>query len=75
VFNHYLNGALINSDSHTFDTDLQRLVLGGEIRSKGEAQIEIAAVLIYDRALDEPERQQVESYLQLTYVDDTFMFG
>ena len=75
VFDHYLNGELINSDSHTFNTDLQRLVLGEEIGGKGETQIEIAAVLIYDRALDEPEREQVESYLQQTYVDDNFMFG
>uniref|UniRef100_UPI0025DB8E95 hypothetical protein n=1 Tax=Roseovarius sp. BRH_c41 TaxID=1629709 RepID=UPI0025DB8E95 len=75
AFNHYLNGGLIDSGSHTFNTDLQRLVLGEEIRGLGESQLEIAAVLIYDRALDELEREQVENYLQLTYVDDTFIFG
>ncbi|MGB3243742.1 MAG: cadherin-like domain-containing protein, partial [Sulfitobacter sp.] len=75
VFNHYLNGGLIDSGSHAFNTDLQRLALGEEIRGKGESQIEIGAVLIYDRALDEAERQDVESYLQLTYIDDAFIFA
>lgn len=75
VFNHYLNGGLVDSDSHTFNTDLQRLVLGEEIRGKGESALDIGAVLIYDRALDEAERQEVESYLQLTYIDDTFLFA
>ncbi|MGX0978888.1 hypothetical protein ACSSVY_004633, partial [Roseovarius sp. MBR-51] len=75
AFNHYLNGGLIDSGTHAFNTDLKRLVLGEEIGGLGESQLEIAAVLIYDRALDELEREQVENYLQITYVDDTFMFG
>ncbi|MEH6832235.1 MAG: hypothetical protein V7661_15495, partial [Sulfitobacter sp.] len=75
VFNQYLNGALIDNGTHQFNTDLQRLVLGEEIRGKGDSELEIGAVLIYDRALDEAERQQVETYLQLTYIDDAFLFA
>ncbi|MEB8388430.1 Ig-like domain-containing protein [Rhodobacteraceae bacterium KMM 6894] len=74
-FDHYLNGQLIDSGNHTFNTDLERLVLGEEIRGKGESELEIGALLIYDRALDEAERQQVETYLQQTYIDDSFLFA
>ena len=55
--------------------NLHELLEGEEIKGKGESQFEISAVLIYDRALDEVERQQVESYLQTTYLDDSFMFA
>lgn len=87
AFNHYLNGDLIGSGSHVFNTDLQRLVLGAEIAGMGEAQLQIGAVLIYDRALNTTERVQVEDYLQGKYIvppdtdntpplamDDSFIF-
>ena len=74
VFDHYLNGGLIDTDSHTFNTDLQSLVIGGEIDYTGEAQLEVAAALIYDRALNETERQDVETFLQQTYINDEFVF-
>ncbi|MEM7462884.1 MAG: Ig-like domain-containing protein, partial [Pseudomonadota bacterium] len=35
-----------------------------------EGEMNIAAVLIYDRALDETERQQVEGFLQTKYISD-----
>jgi len=73
-FDHYLNGSLIDSGTHTFNTDLQRLVLGGEIADLGESRLEIASALVYDRALTETERQDVESYLQNKFVDDAFSF-
>lgn len=66
--NHYQNGTLIDSDTHTYATDVQKLILGAEIGGKGEAQMKIAAVLIYDRALTEVERQQVETFLQTKYI-------
>ncbi|PZX10350.1 hypothetical protein LX81_04231 [Palleronia aestuarii] len=69
TFDHYLNEALIDSRSHVFATDLQRLVLGGEIGGLGESEMEIGAALIYNRALSD-----AETYLQTTYVNDEFAF-
>jgi len=86
TFTHYQNGVVIDSGSHVFNTDLQKLVLGAEIKGLGESQLNISAVLIYDRALTEAERQQVEAFLQNKYitggvandppvaVDDAFVF-
>ena len=75
VFAHYLNGGLISSGTHTFNTDLQKLVLGAEISGKGESQMEIAAVMIYDHALTAAERGAMELYLQHEYIDQGFLLG
>ena len=72
AFDHYLNGGLIQSGNHTFATDLQKLIIGAEIAGYGESELEVAAGLIYDRALTDTERQDVEAYLQTMYIDDTF---
>jgi VCBS repeat-containing protein len=69
VTSHYLNGTLIDSDPHVFKTDLRKLTIGGEIGGAGEARLEVAAALVYDRALDATERSQVENYLQSKYID------
>ena len=74
LFEHYLDGMLIDSRTHSFNTDLQKLILGAEIGGQGEAQMEIAAAFIYDRALSETERTDMEIYLQQLYIDDTFAF-
>ena len=75
VISHYLNGVLIDSDPHAFNTDLKKLVIGAEIAGIGEAQLEVAAALVYNRALDATERAQVETYLQQKYVDGDFLFA
>ena len=65
---HYKNGAQIDSDPHAFNTDLKKLVLGAEIAGKGEAQLKLGAVLIYDRAVTETERLQIEDFLKTKYI-------
>lgn len=75
AFTHYLNGIEIESGIHTFDTDLERLIVAAEINHRGESQMNVGAVMIYDRALSEAERIDVEEYLQQLYIDDTFMLA
>ena len=75
AFTQYLNGGVIDTETQIFNTDLQRLVLGAEISGWGESELNIAAALIYDRALSEPERQEVETYLQTTYIDSDFLLA
>jgi hypothetical protein len=70
---HYRNGILIDNDSHTFSTDLKKLVIGAEIAGLGESSLSVSAALIYDRALDAAERSQVEDYLQNKYLGIDFI--
>nr|WP_256368363.1 Ig-like domain-containing protein [Mangrovicoccus sp. HB161399] len=65
---HYHNGTLIDTQTHTYATDLQKIILGADMSGDGEAQMKIAAVMVYDRALSESERQRVESFLQSKYI-------
>ena len=63
----FLDGAQIDTDPHTFATNVQKMVIGAEISELGFSEMGIAAVLMYDRALTEPEREQVEAYIQNKY--------
>ena len=68
VTRHYKNGTQIDSDTHTFNTDLKKLVLGAEIGGLGEAQLKLGAVLIYNRAVSDSERLQIEDFLRTKYI-------
>ncbi|MEM8629764.1 MAG: Ig-like domain-containing protein [Pseudomonadota bacterium] len=74
AFSHYKDGQLIDSGSHVFETDLQRLVIGQEIGGAQEKSMEVAAAFLYDTALSETDRLQMESFLQEKYIDDAFLF-
>jgi hypothetical protein len=63
----YKNGAQIAQWTHTYNTLLSKLVIGAEIKS-GFVEMDVAAVLIYNRALNASERASVESYLQTKYL-------
>jgi PKD repeat protein len=71
-FRHFKNGDLIGSGTHPspagFNTGGARLVLGAELDRSPHIQMDVAAVLVYDRALNELERQEVESYLEEKYL-------
>jgi hypothetical protein len=75
VFTQYLNGVEIDTGAHVYNTGMQRLVLGAEISDLGESRVDIAAAFIFDRALTEPERMDMETYLQTNYIDDNFIFA
>ena len=68
VLEHFLNGALIDTQTHVFATDANGLIrLGAELDGRPHLVMEIAAVLVYDRALSTEERQSVEDFLQEKY--------
>ena len=68
---HYESGLSIGSGTHSYltrvDAPQSKIVIGEEISGAGFSQLEVSAYLIYDRALNETERQQVESYLDDKY--------
>ena len=70
---HYLDGILIDQQQHTFATDADGdLVIGAEIDLLPAVAMDVAGVLIYDRALGEVERTQVENYLQEKYLGQSY---
>jgi glucose/arabinose dehydrogenase len=59
----YSNGSVISQRNRSFSTSLNRLVIGQEIGRTGYIGMEVAAVLLYDRALTDAEISQVNTYL------------
>lgn len=70
---HFESGVLIDSWSHTYatrvDAPTSKLVLGQSLDGAGYSELQVGAVLVYDRALSNSERQQVENYLANKYTD------
>jgi len=64
---HYLNGNLIDTQVHSYNTVLSNLVLGAEIDSDPFIDMQVAAAIVYDRALTAAEQAQVQEYLQTKY--------
>ena len=67
VLQHFANGFEIDDVPHTFNTVVTKMVIGEEVAGLGDIDMQIAAVLIYDRALSTTERTTVENYLQDKY--------
>ena len=64
---HYLDNLLIDSRTHTYNTVLTNMVLGAELDSNPHVEMLVSAVLVYDRALNTTEHDQVLTYLQEKY--------
>ncbi len=68
VLEHYRNGQLIDSFSHTFATVPERLMIGAELDSRPHVAMQLATALVYDRALTSSEIAQMHEHLALTYL-------
>lgn len=64
----YKDGAQIAQFNHAYNTTLTRLAIGVELKDKGHIAMDVAAVLLYDRALSPSERAQIETYLTNKYI-------
>ncbi len=67
VMKHYKDGVLLDTQSHSYNTQLTKLVLGGELADNQFMDMQVAAVMVYDRALTALEQQQMIVYLQAQY--------
>jgi hypothetical protein len=65
---HYQNGMQIDMQMYTFATNPTSIVLGAEIGHARVMDMDVAAVLIYDRALTDEERADVDKYLSIKYM-------
>ncbi|MEQ1850418.1 MAG: HYR domain-containing protein, partial [Chthoniobacteraceae bacterium] len=68
---HFKDGTQIGQFAHTYNTGLTKLVIGAEIGNAGFAGMDVAAVLLYNRALSVSERADVEAYLRSRFLVDT----
>lgn len=66
-FTHYKDGAIIDSGTHAWATGTAKVRLGSELDSDPKVKMQVAEVLVYDRALTPTEFAQVEGYLQSEY--------
>ena len=64
---HYKDGVLIDTQSRNFNTAAENLVLGSNLKGRNSLDMEVAEILVYDRALSEAERSEIEAYLQQKY--------
>ncbi|MGJ8677699.1 MAG: PQQ-dependent sugar dehydrogenase [Akkermansiaceae bacterium] len=64
----YKDGLVIGNFAHSYNTSLGKMVVGEEIAGAGYVGLNVAAIIIYDRALNETERQDVETYLRNKYI-------
>lgn len=70
-FEHFRNGQTIDQGNHAFATDGGgTLMVGAELDGSPSVDMELATVLIFDRRLDDSERQNVETYLRARFIDD-----
>lgn len=70
-FQHFANGALLDFNANSFNTVLTAALLAETMDEDARVEMDAAAVLLYDRALSDPERVQVEAYLQQKYFGTT----
>src|SRR5690606_27944325 len=68
---HYRDLGLIGERAQTYNTGLNQIVLGAEIDNAPHVDMQVAAVLVYNRALSASERQAVYAYLQNKYLAAT----
>jgi glucose/arabinose dehydrogenase len=64
----FKDGTQVAQFSHAYNTVLNKLVIGEEISNLGFAVIDVAAVLVYNRALSDSERASIDSYLRNKYL-------
>jgi hypothetical protein len=64
---HFKDGTQIGQWAHTYNTGLTKMVIGAEIGNFGYVGMDVAAWLVYNRALTASERASVEAYLRTKF--------
>ena len=67
----YKDGVQVAQFAHAYQTVLTKMVIGQDMSGAGSVGMDAAAVLIYDRALSDVERANVETYLRGKYLQNS----
>ena len=65
----YRDGNLIESFTNTYDTGTTELRIGSELDDNPKLDMEVAEILVYDRALTTAELAALETWAQATYLN------
>ena len=65
---HYLGDVPIDTFTRTYATTSNSLVVGAELNQNRYVDMQVAALIVYDRALSAAEQAQVLSYLEGKYL-------
>ncbi len=69
VVTHTRDGSVVDTFPLALETGVGPAVLGRALDGSAPAMVDVAAVLVYDRALTEPQRHSVERYLRIKYLN------
>jgi hypothetical protein len=67
IVTQYHNGVSIGTAAHTYNTGTTVIRLGEELNGNKNLNMDVAEVLVYNRALNAAELQQVTEYFQTRY--------
>src|SRR5690606_9945697 len=67
ILTQYRNGTPIGTASHTFATGASGIRLGEELNGNRNQAMDVAEILVYDRAVTETDRAQIGAYLENRY--------
>ncbi len=71
----YRDGALIEAFESAYATGTTEIRIGSELDDSPFLDMDLAEVLVYDRALNESERTAVEDWIQATYLNGPTVVG
>jgi hypothetical protein len=67
----YRDDELVSTENHAFNTVVEKFVIGEEIAGAGFAALDVAAVFVYNKELNDTEHGQVVQYLTEKYLQAT----
>lgn len=70
-YRHYVNDNQIDSGINSFNTTSDTFVIGAELEFSPYIDMEVAAVALFDRAISNTERDDIESHWESKYIGST----
>ncbi|WP_084102716.1 PQQ-dependent sugar dehydrogenase [Demequina sp. NBRC 110051] len=66
---HYRDGVEIDAGTQAYDTGADRIRLGAELNDNRKVAMDVAEILVYDRAVSPTEQAQIQDYFAQAYLD------
>lgn len=64
---HHVNGNLVQQVQHSYNTGADAIRIGGALNDRSFHDMDIAEIIVFNRALSESERLDMEQYFRTTY--------
>ena len=70
----YSGGNLIDQQTHTFNTGSAQIRIGQDMDDLRNIDMDVAEILVFDRAISDAERAQLDNYFETTYATTPQLF-